>query len=307
MPEARRAVSAWTRRAAAAAIAGAAMMALTSCGSPEAAAADGPQWLIRMAVDYGGDHPGAAAGRELARMAERESEGRIRIRVYEDGYLGDESEVVEQLRFGGIDLALVSVRALESLSLASAALGRAGALPDRAAMAEAFGGKPGMDLAAELERQRLLVLAWDDSGPECYLVRRGFSGESLEGLRLGVDPYKSAMDAVSEEGAMPVALNGRTIRRALESGMVDGARTSLAAACSSRLDAEYLIRPIPGARVPVLVVGSKVSLQKMPAKDRAILFDAITSTMDVYRSTLAYVSARASSAEPWPRADGAGR
>lgn len=278
-------------------------VALASCGAPKPAQAAGPQWLIRMAVEHGSDHPSASAGKEIARLAERESSGRIRIRVYEDGYLGDESEVVEQLRFGGIDLAVVNVRALESLSKTAAELSRAGSFEDSESMAASLKGAAGESLEAELERQKLLPLAWFDSGPECYLLSRGFEG-SLEGLRIGVEPYKAAIEAVSGAGATPVTLTAQGLRRALESGMVDGARASLATAVAGRLDAEYLVRPIPGSRVPVLVIGSKASLQKMPAKDRAILFGAVEASRDHHRSALEALTRRPLVlAEPWSNAE----
>ena len=71
---------------------------VASCSSSETGEAAAPRLLVRMAQESGRDHPAALATRELSRLADKASGGRIRVRVYEDGYLGDETEVVEQLR-----------------------------------------------------------------------------------------------------------------------------------------------------------------------------------------------------------------
>lgn len=255
-----------------------------------------------MAQESGRDHPAALATRELSRLAEKASGGRIRIRVYEDGYLGDETEVVEQLRFGGIDMAVVSVRALESLSRTAAALGRGGTFATGSEVDEALEGAEGATLAAELEAGKLLFLSWYDGGLECYLLPRSLPVQSLRGLRIGVERSKSVIDEVTAAGAIPVPLSTLELRRTLEAGMVDGVRAPLAFVLSNRLDADYNVSLIPGSRIPMLVIGSRVSLMKMPGNDRAILFEAVKTSRVFQADALSFMESRFARDNPQPRA-----
>jgi len=274
---------------------------VASCSSPETEETAAPRLLVRMAQESGRDHPAALATRELSRLAEKASNGRIRIRVYEDGYLGDETEVVEQLLFGGIDMAVVSVRALEGVSKIAAAMGKGGTYNSTAAMENSLEGRDGAVLAEELEAGRLLFLSWYDGGPECYLLPRQSAVPTLRGLRIGVERSKSLMDEVASAGAIPVPLSTLEFRRTLESGMVDGVRASLAFVLANRLDADYLVVPISGSRVPILVIGSRVSLMKMPGTDRAVLFNVVKESKKYHADALSFMEARFSRDNPLPR------
>ncbi|HAE21338.1 MAG TPA: hypothetical protein DCG47_03310 [Spirochaetaceae bacterium] len=253
-----------------------------------------------MALESGHDHPAAHATRELPSLAESASEGRIRLRVYEDGYLGDDSEVVEQLRFGGIDIAVVSLRALEGIAKSAALFGKGGTFPSAAAMERAFAGALGSALAEELESSRLLLVSWYDGGPECYLLPRDAKLPSLSGLRIGVERSKAVIDELTAEGAIPVPLSTLEFRRALEAGLVDGVRAPLASVLSSRLDADYRVVPLEASRVPMLVIGSRVSLMKMPGYDRDALSVSVRASKAFQADAMAFMEARFSRDNPSP-------
>jgi TRAP-type C4-dicarboxylate transport system substrate-binding protein len=204
------------------------------------------------------------------------------------------------LRFGGIDMAVVSVRALESLSKTAAAIGKGGTFSTSSAVDEALGGGEGAALTEELEAGKLLILSWYDGGLECYLLPRSPPISSLRGLRIGVERSKSVIDEVTAAGAIPVPLSTLELRRTLEAGMVDGVRASLAFVLSNRLDADYRVSPIPGSRIPMLVIGSRVSLMKMPGNDRAILSEAVKASRVFQADALSFMESRFARDNPQP-------
>jgi len=263
---------------------------LTACPVPEPEVAPESLLLVRMALESGRDHPTAAASREVARLAREASDGRIRIRVYEDGYLGDESEVVEQLLFGGIDLAAVSVRALEALSPAAADLGRAGRFASTADMRVFLDGSGAAALSEELASERLMFLSWYDGGPECYLLPPSAAG--IQSLRIGVERSKTAMAQIAALSAVPVPLAAREMRRSLEAGMVDGIRAPLSFVLANRLDRDYPVFPLSHSRCPVLIIGSRVALMKLPANDRTLLLEAVKASRIFHADALAFMETR---------------
>jgi TRAP-type C4-dicarboxylate transport system substrate-binding protein len=282
----------------------------SGCSGSRVSARAEERVLVRLGLESGGDHPTALAARELARLAERETGGRLLIRIYEGGDLGDESELIEQVRFGGVDVAVVGARSLESISLTAAVLGRPGAYADAAALRTALSGPEGRRLAEELESERLMLLSWYDGGPECYLLPYARVDFEVDGLRIGVERSKSITEEIAAVGAVPVPLSFLDMRRSLESDLVEGVRSPLSFVLSNRFDADYRIFPVWDSRPPVLVIGSRTSLMKMPVADRAVLLKVVSASRTFQEDALALMEQRFRRDHPDARAAppaGAGR
>lgn len=248
--------------------------------------------LVRLGEECGGDHPTAIASREIVRLAERDAGGRLLLRIYEGGDLGDESELIEQVRFGGVDVAVVGVRSLEPISATAAALGRSGAFADAASLSAALSGPAGQRLAEELESDRLMLLSWYDGGPECYLLPYSRIDFHIEGLRIGVERSKAVAEEIAAAGAVPVPLSFMDMRRSLESDLVEGARASLSFVISNRFETDYRVFPLWRSRQPVLVIGSRTSLMKMPEADREALLKAVVESRAFHEDALAFMEQR---------------
>ncbi len=280
------------------------------CTRSRASALAEDRVLVRLGEECGGDHPTALAAREIARLAGRETGGRLLIRIYEGGDLGDESELIEQVRFGGVDVAVVGARSLESISRTAAALGRTGTYADAGTLRAALSGTAGKRLAEELEAERLMLLSWYDGGPECYLLPYSRVEFDIGGLRIGVERSKSIAEEIAAAGAVPVPLSFLDMRRSLESDLVEGARAPLSFVVSNRFDADYRVFPLWNSRQPVLVIGSRTSLMKMPETDRAVLLKAVSDSRLFQEDSLAFLEQRFRRDHPDARsapAPGAGR
>jgi TRAP-type C4-dicarboxylate transport system substrate-binding protein len=64
--------------------------------------------IFRLAEQAPENHPAAQTCKYFANLVDRESHGKIRIKVYFNGKLGNTREVFDQLKFGGIALGRVS-------------------------------------------------------------------------------------------------------------------------------------------------------------------------------------------------------
>lgn len=244
-----------------------------SCSGPggRPAAAPVPRVLLRFAEERSADHPSAAAAREFSRIVERESGGTLLVRIYGEGRLGDEEGVAEQLRFGGIDLARLEARTLDSLSPTAARLGAPGRFPTEASMREAMEGPEGRALAEELVEEKLILLAWYDGGPDCRLLPPGRLDADFAGLRIGVDASRSAMTLVTASGGTPVPLALRDFRRAKEADLVDGFYLPLLSAASERLLDSLAATPVKDSRTLELVVASRSTFMQLLPNDRDLI------------------------------------
>ena len=64
---------------------------------------------LKVATQYAKDHPSTKALYEFKDRVEKESDGRINIRIFPANQLGDYTQVYEELRRGTIDMGLISV------------------------------------------------------------------------------------------------------------------------------------------------------------------------------------------------------
>ena len=78
------------------------------CGDPQEEG-DLPLLILRYADNQPEDYPTTAAAAYFAQLVEERTQGKIRVRLYCNGELGNENQVLEQVQFGGIDMARVSV------------------------------------------------------------------------------------------------------------------------------------------------------------------------------------------------------
>ena len=94
----------------------AALGALTGCTAPEPTAAEPqPELILRYAENQPEDYPTTKAALAFAEMVAQRTDGRVKVVVYSGGELGAELSVIEQMQFGGIDFARVSLSQLAGL------------------------------------------------------------------------------------------------------------------------------------------------------------------------------------------------
>lgn len=71
-----------------------------------------PEYVFTYAENQSSGYPTAMGAQYFADLVYEQTDGRIKINVYTDAELGNEPAVWEQLRYGGIDFARVSVMAV---------------------------------------------------------------------------------------------------------------------------------------------------------------------------------------------------
>src|SRR5699024_9858911 len=86
---------------------------LAACSSDNEASgnsdtSDGDTTTLRLAEDQPEDYPTTVGDKEFAKLVEEKTDGRYEIEVYAGSQLGEESDVLEQVQLGSIDLARVN-------------------------------------------------------------------------------------------------------------------------------------------------------------------------------------------------------
>ena len=74
-----------------------------------------PQYVFTYAENQPEDYPTTLGAYKFAELVEETTNGRIKILVQAEGILGDEKSVIEQVQYGGIDFARVSLSPLSEI------------------------------------------------------------------------------------------------------------------------------------------------------------------------------------------------
>ena len=87
---------------------------LTACAGARGGKADSvvPEFVLTYAENQAEDYPTTQGAYKFAELVNQRTNGKIEIQVNAGGTLGDERSVIEQLMFGGVDFARVSLSPL---------------------------------------------------------------------------------------------------------------------------------------------------------------------------------------------------
>ncbi len=233
--------------------------------------------ILRLAELHPTDHPTTRGDLEFARLVAESSQGRIRVEVYNGGVLGDELSVMEQLQFGGIDLARVSIASVEPFSPQLAALFMPYLYRDENHMWRVLTGPVGQQLLSDLRTGGLVGIGWFEAGSRSFYtagkpVRRA---SDLQGLRIRVQESSPMISLVQALGARAQPMAFPTVYSGLRTGAIDGAENNLVTYYAS---GHYQAAPFytldEHARLPELLIGSPVSFAQVSAGDLSLILEA---------------------------------
>jgi tripartite ATP-independent transporter DctP family solute receptor len=242
---------------------------------------------LRLAEIHPADHPTVKGDLEFARLVKERSRGRIEIAVYPGAALGQERAVLEQVKFGAIDLARVSLSAMTGYESELDALQMPYLYRDNAHMWKVLKGDIGAELLAGLEKNGFIGLGWFEAGSRNFYTVKGpvRKPEDLKGLRIRVQESDLMVDLVTAFGALPVPMAYGDVYSALLTETIDGAENNWPSYYSwnhHRL-ARYIAID-EHTSVPEIIVGSKVSMDILPPADRRLMAECAERAVEYQRS-----------------------
>ena len=247
------------------------------------------QIILRLADTLDSNFPSTKGCIEFARLVEERTYGRVKVRIFDKGELGNESSVIEQVQFGGIDIARVKPILLSEYLKKYNVLFLPYVYRDEGHMWKVLNGKIGVDFSNELLKEKFVMLCWYDVG-KCgfYNTKRVIkSVADFKGMRLGIPKSRLMMDYILNLGAIPVPLETTNTFGELENCTIDGAESSLAL--------YYLQKYYEIARfytidtqscIPEILVASRVSLMQLTKKEQEIIKNAAMDSVNYAKDVL---------------------
>jgi tripartite ATP-independent transporter DctP family solute receptor len=232
------------------------------------------------------DYPTVAAVRWLGETLERETNGRLRIRMYHAGQLGRESDTLDMARYGAIDFTRVYTGALNNAFPLTRALCMPFAFDSVAHQRHVHDGPIGADVLRGFEARGVIGLALYDSGARCfYNTRRPLHAPvDLVGLKLRVPPSDIFIALIRMLGGNPTPLPYGQVFSALETHLIDGAENNLRSFHASRHfeTARYWSQTAHSYAPDALLI-SKRTFDALRPADRALLSDAARESVTIMR------------------------
>lgn len=253
--------------------------ALTSCTNKESSeskanADKAPEFVFTYAENQAKDYPTTQGAYKFAELVKEKTNGRIEIMVVEDGESGDEKSVIEQLQFGGIDFARVSLSPLSELVPKLNVLQMPYLYTGAEHMWKVLDGDIGDEFMASFDGSNMVALSWYDAGARNFYnsKRPVTSLEDIKGLKIRVQESELMINMIEALGAKPVPMAYSEVYSSLQTGAIDGAENNLPSYESTKhYEAAKYYTIDEHSRVPELQLAAKAVWDKLSSKDQAVI------------------------------------
>ncbi|MGP9810866.1 TRAP transporter substrate-binding protein [Rhodopseudomonas sp. NSM] len=218
--------------------ASAAAAALGGIGAPLVARAAEAEFVYKYANNLPDTHPMNVRAREMAAAIKTETNGRVQIDIFPSNQLGSDTDMLSQIRSGGVEFFTLSGLILSTLVPAASINGIGFAFPDYDTVWKAMDGDLGAYVRGEINKAGLVVMdkIWDNGFRQTTTSTRPINGpEDFKGLkiRVPVSPLWTSMFKAFD--ASPASINFSEVYSALQTKVVEGQENPLAIISTAKL------------------------------------------------------------------------
>lgn len=232
------------------------------------------------------DYPTVMAMQWMSDYLQRETQGRLSLRIMHSGQLGRENDTVDLARYGVIDLTRVFIGALNNAVPLTEILALPYLFDSLAHMRRVVDGPVGTQVLLSLQQRDLVGLALYDAGPRnFYNTHRDIiEPHDLHGLKLRVPVADIFIELVRALGGNPTPLSYSDIYSSLQTHLIDGAENNWSSFFSSRhFEVAKHWCQSEHSYAPDILVMSAQRFSAMSRDDQALLRDAAKQSVQHMR------------------------
>jgi len=163
-------------------------------------------------------------GKEL----EKNSNGKLSLKIYSNNQLGSERQCLELLQIGGLDMTKVSAAVLENFSPDMKVFGLPYLFRNKQHRFNVLDGEIGHELLNSTEEYRLKGLGYYDAGSRSFYTKEKpiNNPKDLQGMKIRVMESATAVNMMNNLGGSPTPISSGELYTALQQGVVDGAENN---------------------------------------------------------------------------------
>jgi len=175
-------------------------------------------------------YPTVEAIVRMGKKLEAATNGRISIQMFPSMQLGGEKEMIEQAQIGALQIARISVGAMGPVVDEVNVFNMPFVFRDEAHMRKVIDGPIGQELLERMSNgpgSRLIALGWMDAGTRNVYANKPVSGPAdLKGMKIRMMGNPLFVETMNAMGGNGVAMGMNELFPALQTGVVDGAKTT---------------------------------------------------------------------------------
>lgn len=245
------------------------------CGFEQKSEKPVPEYVLTYAENQPENYPTTKGAYFFADLVRERTDGKIEIRIRAKGILGDEQDIVSQIRFGGIDFARVSLSSISGIPRLNV-LQLPYLYTGADHMWKVLDGDIGKGYMEDFVGSDIVPLSWYDAGARSFYTSHKpiTCLEDMAGMRIRVQENKMMMRMVELLEATPVPLGYAEVYSSFEKGEIDGAENNWPSYESvNHYEVAKLYCVDEHTRVPELQIISQATWDRLPEKYQQVIQD----------------------------------
>jgi tripartite ATP-independent transporter DctP family solute receptor len=202
---------------------------LVGCGNPPADAPTSTESsativVMKVAQLLPDSHPTTEAMRGFKTRAEELAGGRLEVRLFPNGQVGNAVEVIELCRMGNVEAGVVATAALSDYVPELIVTTLPFVFQSTAHQYASMDGEPGQLMREAMAERGLMAGAFFDAGTRNIMTRPRpvTTPDDLKGLKIRVMPSAALQSAIAQLGASAQPMSMGEVYSALQTQVIDG-------------------------------------------------------------------------------------
>ncbi len=252
------------------------MISITGCSVQKEENSQIPDFVLTYAENHLENYPTTKGALKFAELVEEQTNGKVVIQVKFDGEFGTQQQMVNQMKFGGIDFARVSLSSISDDLPKLNVLQLPFLYENSEHMWKVLNGDIGKQFWEAFYELNLVPLSWYDAGARSFYSKEKQikTVEDIEGMSIRVQESQMMRDMISLLGGIPVDLAYTEVYSAFETGKIDAAENSWPSyQVSGHCEVARYYTLDEHTRVPEIQLISGRTWEKLPKEYQQIILD----------------------------------
>lgn len=276
----------------------AALVLTAGCGGDQKGnqpAQTGAKVVLKLAENQPDSNPVTIGDQEFAKLVEQKTQGRVKVDVYANAQLGQETETIEQVKAGVLEMARVNSVPLGDMVKEMGVFAMPYIFTNDEQKYKALDGQVGQDIAKAAEKQNMKVLAYLDAGTRHFYTTKKEvkSLADMKGLKIRVQPSKVMLRMVELLGAKATPMNYGEVYSALQTGVIDGAENDFVSYKTASHNEVAKNMSLDGhLSPPAVLLINKGVFEKLSAADQKAVMEAAKEAAQFERKLMMETNAK---------------
>ncbi|MPT24203.1 MAG: DctP family TRAP transporter solute-binding subunit, partial [Starkeya sp.] len=241
---------------------------------------------LRSADIHPDDYPTVLAVRQFGELVKQRTNGRITVKVYAGGALGNEDDSIEQVKLGALAMARVSSAAMHNICQTT----RVPSLPflfrSKEHLHKVLDSEIGEQILRSCEAAGFVGLAWYDSGSRSMYTRNKpvKTLADAKGMKIRVQQSDLSVAMVEAMGGNATPMPMGEVYTSLKTGLVDAAENNFPSYESAHhYEVAKYYSMTEHTMTPEILIFSKRQWDKLAPEDQKILREAARESVPFMR------------------------